>query len=340
MGMIIVMKESADHSQISAIKDKVESLGYVVHEIKGVLCTVIAAVGDKDKTPLKGLSAWDGVDKVVPVREPYKLASRSTQGEDTVVKINDTRVGGKYFSFFVGPCSVETEEQTLAAAKAAHQMKCQFFRGGAYKPRTSPYSFQGLEEDGLKILKKARDMYGVSIITELIQPSQAELVAEYVDVIQVGARNMQNFPLLKEIGKLKTPVFLKRGLSATLEELLMAAEYIMSEGNRNVILCERGIRTFEKSYRNTLDLNAVPTLQKMTHLPVVVDPSHGTGVRELVPVLAKAAIAAGANGLMIEIHPNPDQAWSDGAQSLPLDQFESLIKDLAPHIELAGKVLG
>ncbi|RAP34977.1 3-deoxy-7-phosphoheptulonate synthase [Candidatus Marinamargulisbacteria bacterium SCGC AG-439-L15] len=337
--MIIIMKTGAKTAEITAVKDKIESLGYDSHIIEGVVRTVVAAVGDKDKEPLKSLQYMDGVESVMPVRQPYKLASRSTKEEDTVIDVDGVKVGGGSFSIFAGPCSVETDEQIMASADMVKKTGCQFLRGGAYKPRTSPYSFQGLEEEGLKLLKAAKDRTGLRLITELVEPKNTALVAEYVDIIQIGARNMQNFPLLKEVGKVKTPVFLKRGLSATLEDLLMSAEYILSEGNPNVMLCERGIRTYENAYRNTLDLNAVPALKSMTHLPVIVDPSHGTGRRDLTAPMAKAAIAAGADGIMIETHPNPDEAWSDGPQSLPFDQFEQLITDIKPFLELVGKTV-
>ena len=335
--MIIIMKTGAKEAEITAVKDKIEALGYDSHIIEGVVRTVVAAVGDKDKEPLKSLQYMDGVESVMPVRQPYKLASRSTKEDDSVVDVDGVKIGGGTFSIFAGPCSVETEAQILASSDMVKKTGCQFLRGGAYKPRTSPYSFQGLEEDGLKLLKAAKERTGLKLITELVEPKNTALVAEYVDIIQIGARNMQNFPLLKEVGKVKTPVFLKRGLSATLEDLLMSAEYILSEGNPNVILCERGIRTYENAYRNTLDLNAVPALKGMTHLPVVVDPSHGTGRRDLTGPMAKAAIAVGADGIMLETHPNPDEAWSDGPQSLPFDQFEQLIKEIKPFIELVGK---
>jgi len=335
--MIIVMKTDATQHLIQEVKKKVEKLGYKAHLIEGVVRTVIAAVGDKDKEPLKSLQYMEGIDQVMPVRQPYKLASRSTKADNTVISVGDTVIGGGNFVVFAGPCSVESEEQCLTAAETVKKTGSQIFRGGAFKPRTSPYSFQGLEEEGLRILKKVKDNTGLQVITELIQPSQAELVADYSDIIQIGARNMQNFPLLKAVGRLKTPVFLKRGLSATLEDWLMSAEYILSEGNTQVMLCERGIRTFENAYRNTLDLNAVPALKGMTHLPVIVDPSHGTGRRDLIPHMTLAAIASGADGVMIETHPNPDMAWSDGAQSLTLNQFEDLIKSMKPLIKLMGK---
>lgn len=337
--MIIIMKQNASKSEINTVKNRVIELGYQAHLIEGVVRTVVAAVGDKDKEPLKSLQYMDGVESVVPVRQPYKLASRSTKEDNSIIDVDGVKVGGGHFGIFAGPCSVETEEQILASARAVKASGAQFLRGGAYKPRTSPYSFQGLEVDGLKLLDLARKETGLKIITELTRPSAIDMVVEYSDVIQIGARNMQNFPLLKEVGQTNKAVFLKRGLAATLEDLLMAAEYILSEGNSNVMLCERGIRTFEKAYRNTLDLNAVPALRGMTHLPIIVDPSHGTGRRDMVGTMAKAGIAAGADGLMIEIHPNPDAAWSDGPQSLTLEQYATLMEELAPYLKLENKTL-
>lgn len=338
--MIIIMKRGAADSEIKSVSDRVEKLGYAAHIIRGVENVVIGAVGDKDKEPLKGLIVMAGVEDVVPVRAPYKLASRNVKLNDTVIEFkNGVKVGGGHFALMAGPCSVETPEQMDLAAAAAKKAGAQFLRGGAYKPRTSPYSFQGLEEEGLKLLKSEHDKTGLLTVTELISADSAKLVASYCDVIQIGARNMQNFALLKEIGKLQTPVLLKRGLSATLEELLMSAEYIMSQGNYNVMLCERGIRTYEKAYRNTLDLNAVPALQKMTHLPIIADPSHGTGRRDMIIPMSKAAIAAGADGIIVEIHPKPEEAWSDGPQSLTLEEFEQLAKEIKPFVELMGKTL-
>ncbi len=336
--MIIIMKRGAADSEIQSVSDRVEKLGYASHVIRGVENVVIGAVGDKDKEPLKGLIVMAGVEDIVAVRAPYKLASRNVKPSDTVIEFkNGVKVGGGHFALMAGPCSVETPEQMHLAAVAAKAGGAQFLRGGAYKPRTSPYSFQGLEEEGLKILKNEHDKTGLLTVTELISADSAQLVASYCDVIQIGARNMQNFALLKEIGKLKTPILLKRGLSATLEELLMSAEYIMSQGNYNVMLCERGIRTYEKAYRNTLDLNAVPALQKMTHLPIIADPSHGTGRRDMIIPMSKAAIAAGADGIIVEIHPKPEEAWSDGPQSLTLEEFETLAREIKPFVELMGK---
>lgn len=338
--MIIVMKKTATESDILSISSKVEKLGLTPHVIKGVERTVIGAIGDSaEKERVLSFSTFDYVDKVYPVTKPYKLAARSSKEEDTVVNVGNVQIGGGTFVVIAGPCSVESREQILKSAGIVKEHGGCLLRGGAYKPRTSPYSFQGLEEEGLKLLVEAKEKYGLGVTTELLSAPTTELVAEYSDIIQIGARNMQNFSLLKGLGKVKKPILLKRGLSATLEELLMSAEYIMSEGNYDVILCERGIRTYETAYRNVLDLNAVPALKKMTHLPIIVDPSHGTGRVDLVPAMSKAAIAAGADGIIIEMHPNPSEALSDGPQSLNPEQFASLMKEIKPFVEAAGKKL-
>jgi len=335
--MIIVMRSEATPEDIDLIQNNLKELGFTPHVIKGEERTVIGAVGTGDKERVKAFVSFAGVHAVMPVAQPYKLASRTTKQEDTVLTIRGTKIGGGNFVLMAGPCSVETDEQTLSCGQAVKTNGGHFLRGGAYKPRTSPYSFQGHEEDGLKILSHAREVTGLGIVTELIAPHHTKLVAEYTDVIQIGARNMQNFELLKEVGRTQTPVLLKRGLSATLEELLMSAEYIMSEGNYNIMLCERGIRTYETAYRNTLDLNAVPALKKMTHLPIIVDPSHGTGRSDMIIPMSKAAIAAGADGLILEIHPNPAMAYSDGPQSLTFDVFAQLMTEIKPYVTLAGK---
>ena len=337
--MIIVMKKSAGDSQISAISVRVKDLGFVPHVINGIERTVIGVIGDGDKESIKSMVNIEGVDRVFPVSKPYKLAARSSKEEDTVITIGNVKVGGGTFVVMAGPCAVETEDQILKSAKIVKSSGACLLRGGAYKPRTSPYSFQGLEEEGLKLLKMAKEETGLGIVTELVSAHTTDLVAQYADVIQIGARNMQNFALLKGLGKTTCPILLKRGLSATIEELLMSAEYIMSVGNYDVMLCERGIRTFEKAYRNTLDLNAVPALKSMTHLPIIVDPSHGTGRVDLIPAMSKAAIAAGADGLILEVHPDPSKAYSDGPQSLNPEQFEQLMTDIKPFVEAAGKTL-
>ena len=332
--MIIVMKAGAAQQQIDRVFEKVKELGFRVHPIYGELRTVIACVGDeRGKYRLQALETLDGVENVVPILKPFKLASREWNESRTSITIpapNNSNlppviIGNGNIVVMAGPCSVESREQILLSAELVKKAGAKVLRGGAFKPRTSPYAFQGLEDEGLKLLAEAREKTGLFIITEVITPTDVPLVAEYADILQVGARNMQNFALLKDIGKLKKPVLLKRGQSSTLKELLMSAEYIMSQGNEQVILCERGIRTFEEYTRNTCDLSAVPALKELSHLPVIVDPSHGTGVRSLVTPLAKAAIAVGADGLIIEMHPHPETAFSDGAQSLTPEQFGILM---------------
>ncbi len=335
--MIVVMKQSAVEKDIQSISKKIEAIGFQSHVIRGEERTVIGAIGTGDKERVKILINQDGVDRIYPISKPYKLAARSTKEEDTVIHVNDIQIGGGVFVVFAGPCSVESREQVLTTAEGIKSGGAHFFRGGAFKPRTSPYSFQGMGEDGLKLLADARTQTGLPIITELMSIDTVDLISQYSDIIQIGARNMQNFSLLKALGRTQRPIFLKRGLCATLEELLMSAEYIMSEGNYNVILCERGIRTYEKAYRNTLDLNAVPMLKQMTHLPIIVDPAHGTGQVDLVTPMAKAAIAAGADGIMVEVHPKPEEAFSDGQQSLTIPQFKQMMDELKPFIEAAGK---
>tara|TARA_B100000586_G_C20082909_1_gene416236 strand:- start:504 stop:1514 length:1011 start_codon:yes stop_codon:yes gene_type:complete len=331
------MKRSAIEKDVQSISKKIEAIGFQSHIIRGEERTVIGAIGTGDKERVKILINQDGVDRIYPISKPYKLAARSTKEEDTVIHVNDIQIGGGVFVVFAGPCSVESREQVLTTAEGIKSGGAHFFRGGAFKPRTSPYSFQGMGEDGLKLLADARTQTGLPIITELMSIDTVDLISQYSDIIQIGARNMQNFSLLKALGHTQRPIFLKRGLCATLEELLMSAEYIMSEGNYNVMLCERGIRTYEKAYRNTLDLNAVPTLKQMTHLPIIVDPAHGTGQVDLVTPMAKAAIAAGADGIMVEVHPKPEEAFSDGQQSLTIPQFKQMMDELKPFIEAAGK---
>lgn len=328
--MIIIMKPNATEEQISHVVEKLKKIGFDVHLSKGTERTVIGAIGDKSTLQLETIQMLPGVSEIVPIRKPYKLVSREFRIEDTVVKVNDElSIGDKCpIAVIAGPCSVEGREEMLEVAEIVKKAGAAALRGGAFKPRTSPYSFQGLGEEGLKLLKEAKDKTGLPIVTEALDTRDVELVAKYADVIQIGARNMQNFTLLKETGKTGKPVLLKRGAGSTIEELLMSAEYILSEGNRDVILCERGIRTLETYTRNTLDLSAVPVIKKLSHLPVIVDPSHGTGRWDLVPAMAKAAIAAGADGLIIEVHPHPDEALSDGPQSLKPDTFSGLMADL------------
>jgi len=335
------MKHNATENEINQVVDKLKKHGFGVHISKGVEQTIIGAIGDKSTIQLESISALSGVSQIIHVRKPYKLASKEFHPLDTIVKIDDkVSVGGTgQVIVFAGPCSVETKEQILSTAEAIKKSGASVLRGGAFKPRTSPYSFQGLGEEGLKLLLEAKKLTGLPILTEVMDTRDVALVGKYTDVFQIGARNMQNFNLLREVGKAKKPVLLKRGLSATIEEFLMSAEYIMSEGNKDVILCERGIRTFETYTRNTLDLSVVPAIKELSHLPIIVDPSHAVGKRSLVPAMAKAAIAAGADGLLIEVCPNPEEAMSDGAQTLDFDSFDKLMKELRPIAEAIGRSL-
>ena len=338
-GMIVVMQIGAPKSAVAHVEEKVRELGFKTHTIHGTERTVVACVGSGEKRSLEALSTLDGVEEVVPITKPYKLASREVKKEKTIVSVRQggVRIGGTRIVIMAGPCSVESEKQIIETAKAVKAAGATMLRGGAWKPRTSPYDFQGLEEEGLKLLDKARKATGLAVITEIMNTKDIELVGEVADVLQVGARNVQNFGLLKELGQVKKPVFLKRGMSTTIKEWLMSAEYIISHGNPNVILCERGIRTFETATRNTLDLNAVPVLAEQTHLPVVVDPSHGTGHWQYVIPMACAAIASGADGLMIEVHPDPEKAWSDGGQSLKFDRFCELMERIRPVAKAVGR---
>jgi 3-deoxy-7-phosphoheptulonate synthase len=334
------MKPGATKAEFNHVIEKIKEYGFQAHPIVGTERTVIGCVGDeRSKTQLQSLEVAPGVESVMPILKPFKLASREMRKEKTVVKVGKYSIGGLQFVVMAGPCSVETREQILKSAEVVKKAGAQVLRGGAFKPRTSPYSFQGLEEEGLKLLAEAREKTGMPFVTEVITPTDVTLVAEYADMLQIGARNMQNFALLKEVGKIKKPILLKRGMSNTLKELLMSAEYIMSQGNYNVVLCERGIRTFEDYTRNTCDLSAVPALKELSHLPVIVDPSHGTGVRSLIAPLSKAAVAVGADGLIIEVHPNPEEAYSDGAQSLMPKQFEKLMEEVKKYLLLEGKHL-
>ncbi|MGB2960308.1 MAG: 3-deoxy-7-phosphoheptulonate synthase [Bacteroidota bacterium] len=345
--MIIVMKRDATKQQVEHVFDTVRELGYEIHPIYGEQRTVVACVGDeRGKYRLQSLEVLEGVENVVPILKPYKLAGREWQTKSTTLRFKATRegledllIGNNHFVVMAGPCSVENRDQILASAEAVRHAGAKVLRGGAYKPRSSPYSFQGLAEEGLKLLAEAREKTGLFIITEVITPTDVPIVADYADILQVGARNMQNFSLLKEVGRIKKPVLLKRGMASTLKDLLLSAEYILSQGNYDVILCERGIRTFEDYTRNTCDLSAVPALHELSHLPVIVDPSHGAGVRSLVPPLAKAAVAVGADGLLIEVHPHPEEAFSDGAQSLLPEQFEEVMVWIRKLVDLEGKVL-
>ncbi|MEE8110712.1 MAG: 3-deoxy-7-phosphoheptulonate synthase, partial [bacterium] len=329
--MIIVMKAGATREEKDAVLERVEGMGYRPHVIEGVERTVIGAVGDeRGKARLQALDVMAGVENVVPILKPYKLASSQVHPERSVINVNGTPVGGGKVGIIAGPCSVESRDQILEIAGLIKEAGATMLRGGAFKPRTSPYSFQGLGEEGLKYLAEAREETGLPIVTEVMNPEDVDLVERYADVFQIGARNVQNFPLLRRVGMVAKPVFLKRGMMTTLEEFLMSAEYILSGGNPNVILCERGIRTFETATRNTLDISAVPVLQSETHLPVFVDPSHASGNWRLVNALSKAAIAVGADGLMVEVHANPAEALSDGGQSLKPKKFAQLMKELIP----------
>jgi len=326
--MIVVMKTDATAKQVGGVIQKVQELGFEPHLSKGEKKSIIGVVGNEKRVDPQLFLVLPGVENVVPILQPFKLASREFKSESTIVALNGTMIGGDKIVVMAGPCAVESAEQTLAAAEAVAAAGAKILRGGAFKPRTSPYSFQGLGEKGLEILRMAADKTGLAVVTEVMSPETVSLVAAYAEILQIGARNMQNYPLLEEVGKTSKPVLLKRGLMSTIEELLMAAEYILAKGNPNVMLCERGIRSFEKYTRNTLDISAVPIIKKLSHLPVIVDPSHATGQRDLVAPVSKSAIAAGADGLMIEVHPHPEEALSDGAQSLHPEEFSELMGGL------------
>ncbi len=327
--MIIVLQKEATEKQLQDIVDKIKGYGLEPHVIVGVARTVIGLVGDKQGLEPRVFEGMPGVEKAVPIMAPYKLASRDAKAEDTLIRVGDTLIGGGELIYMAGPCAVESREQILETAYAVKEAGASILRGGAFKPRTSPYSFQGLGETGLQYLAEAGQAAGLLTVSEVVDPSDVDLVSKYVDILQIGARNMQNFALLRRVGQTRKPVLLKRGLSATIEEWLMAAEYIMSEGNYQVILCERGIRTFETATRNTLDVGAIALVRQLSHLPVVADPSHATGRRDLVVPAGCAAVAAGAQGLLVEVHPNPDAALSDGAQSLTPKQFEQMVGAVA-----------
>jgi 3-deoxy-7-phosphoheptulonate synthase len=339
--MIIVMKEGATRRETEHVFDRVRELGYKVHPIYGDQRTVVAAIGDeRGKFRLKSLESLPGVESVIPILKPFKLVSTELKKERTVVRVGqDIAFGGQQFVVAAGPCSVESREQIIEVARRVKAAGARMLRGGAFKPRTSPYSFQGLEEEGLELLAEAREKTGLKIVTEVITPQDIPLVARYTDVLQIGARNMQNFALLKQVGLVDKPILLKRGISATVNEFLMSAEYILSQGNPNVILCERGIRTFETYTRNTLDLSAVPLIKNLSHLPIIVDPSHSTGKPELVAPMSKAAAACGADGIIVEVHNDPEKALSDGEQSLTPEDFEKLIEALKPILKAEGKFL-
>lgn len=327
--MLVVMQAHASEEQVRAVCEKIESFGYRAHPIPGAQRTAIGITGNTGMVEI-GLDEMSGVQEVIRVSKPYKLVSRDVKEDNTVVRFSgsDGSIGGRDLGIVAGPCSIESPEQAFTIAERIAKAGARFFRGGAYKPRTSPYAFQGLGEEALKLMAEIRERFGLRIVTEAIDHESLELVAEYADVVQIGARNMQNFSLLKKVGRLRKPVLLKRGMSATLEEFLMAAEYILSEGNYEVVLCERGVRTFADHTRNTLDLSIVPAVQRLSHLPILVDPSHGTGKRDKVLPMSRAAVATGADGLLIEVHHDPDRALSDGPQSILPDQFDELMSEI------------
>jgi len=337
--MIIVMKRNTPEENVQHVIDEMRSKDLQPMPLIGTERVVIAVIGDERKLEEGHIKSLPGVSRVMPVLRPYKLASRETKHENTVVDVKGVKIGGEEIVIMAGPCTVENAEQMDTAAKAAKEHGAKILRGGAFKPRTGPYSFQGLGEEGLKLLKIAGDKYDLRIITEVMDTRDVELVAEYSDILQIGARNMQNFNLLKEVGKSNKPVLLKRGMSNTIKEFLLAAEYILKEGNMDVILCERGIRTFETETRNTLDINAVPVIKRLSHLPIIIDPSHSTGQRDLVPPVSRAAIAAGADGLIIEMHPRPEEALCDGDQSITPDMLRDMMKELRGISKAIGRTL-
>ena len=335
--MLVVMQQDATERQVQAVIDRLVDLGFTVHRSTGVLHTVLGGVGPVDQSDPADFEAMEGVKECHRIVSPYQLASRHFRPQGTVVKIGSVEIGGPRVVMMAGPCSVETREQIDEVARLVAAQGAQILRGGAFKPRSSPYSFQGLGEEGLKLMRAAADRHGLLVVTEVMDRTQIPLLSGYADILQVGARNMQNFNLLREIGKLRRPVLLKRGIAATIEELLLAAEYVMSGGNYDVILCERGIRTFETYTRNTLDVSAIPVVKKLSHLPILGDPSHGTGRRDLVAAMARAAVAAGADGLMVEVHPEPDRALSDGAQTLAPPQFAEMMQQIRTIAAAIGR---
>ena len=338
--MVVVMEPQAPEEKIQNVISHLKDLGFDIHRSDGVTHTILGAIGDKTGIDVRQLEVLDGVHEVVRISEPYKLASRTFKKENTIIRVGDVEIGGDEVVVAAGPCAVESREQIMTIAGAVKASGAKILRGGAFKPRTSPYSFQGLGVEGLKLLREAADRFGLLAITEVIDVSHIQVVEEYADVLQVGARNMQNFQLIRELGKNSKPVLLKRGMSATIEEWLMASEYILSGQNHNVILCERGIRTFENYTRNTLDISAVPVIKKLSHLPIFTDPSHGTGIRDKVMPMARASVAAGADGIIVEVHHDPDHAKSDGAQSLVPEQFDQMMRELRIITRAVGRVLG
>jgi len=338
--LLIVMSAHATGEQVDDVVSRLEEAGAHAHVTPGREATVIGAIGERELLATLPLEGFPGVDQVLPILKPYKLVSRELQPDPTVIEARGRRIGDGYFGLIAGPCTVETREQTLETARAVAATGASMLRGGAFKPRTSPYTFQGLGEEALTILAEAREETGLPLVTELMDPRHVEAVVDTTDVIQIGARNMSNFSLLAEVGRARKPVLLKRGLSATLEELLMAAEYVVKEGNSRVILCERGIKTFETAMRFTLDIGAVPVLKQETHLPVIVDPSHAAGRRDLVLPLARAAVAAGADGIIVEVHPAPEEALCDGPQQIPAAEFEDFASEIRALCSLMGRVIG
>src|SRR5512139_1770918 len=335
--MIIVMKKGSSAKQVSSVVARVEALGYRVHLSQGEERTVIGVIGDDRPIDRTHFELLDGVEKTVPILKPFKMASRDMHPQDTIVSLDGIKIGGPQIVIMAGPCSVETRTQIVETALAVKEAGAQVLRGGAFKPRSSPYSFQGLGEEGLQLLAEAREASGLPFVTEVMAPDQVSLVASYADMLQIGARNMQNYALLQAVGKANHPVLLKLGMMSTIEELLMSAEYILSNDNSRVVLCERGIRTFERYTRNTTDINAVPVIKQMSHLPIVLDPSHGTGKWEYVTAVARAGIAAGADGLIVEVHPHPEEAWSDGAQRLTQESFAQLVSEVKRVAEAVGR---
>ncbi|MBI3921936.1 MAG: 3-deoxy-7-phosphoheptulonate synthase [Armatimonadetes bacterium] len=335
--MIIVMQQNASSECIDAVIQEIDRMGFKSHPIFGVERTVVGVIGDKTRDTLEHFEQFEGVERVLPILQPYKFAGREVQQEETIIEVGNVRIGGARLCIIAGPCSVESESQIMSIALAVKESGADMLRGGAFKPRTSPYSFKGLREEGLRLLAAAREATGLPVVTEVMDARHVEAVYEYADMLQVGARNMQNFTLLEELGKIDKPVFLKRGPSATIEDLLMAAEYIIAEGNRKILLCERGLRTFETATRNTFDVSAIPVLQRLSHLPVFADPSHGGGHWWLVDPLSRAAVAAGADGLMVEVHDNPKTALSDGPQSLTPKNFTKLVENLKSVAAAVGR---
>ena len=335
--MLILMKQEATPGEILRVREKIQSMGYRAHEIPGEQRTAIGITGNREKISPEVFTGMSGVEEAIPVTRPYKLAGRDARRENTCIDVDGEVIGGRELAIIAGPCSVESWDQLIATARAVKSAGAKFLRGGAFKPRTSPYSFQGMKEEGLVLLREAKAETGLRIVTEAKDVTTLNAVAEVADVIQIGARNMSNFTLLEAAGELRTPILLKRGISSTIEELLMAAEYILARGNLDVILCERGIRTFEPSTRYTLDLNAVPVVKKLSHLPIIVDPSHGIGMWDGVTAMSLAAVAAGADGLMVEIHPNPAEALSDGSQSLKPERFADLVRRVRQIAEVMGR---